>query len=60
MALERYNNKLAKIERSEGGINTDEEFELRQEYVKGLRNLLTLYLPEMLKDEEFFNNVFYK
>ncbi len=60
MGLEKYNSKLAKIERSEGGINTDEEFELRQEYVKGLRNLLTLYLPEMLKEEEFFNKAFYK
>lgn len=60
VAMERYNNKLAKIERSEGGINTDEEFALRQEYVTGLRDLLTKYLPEMLKEEQFFNDVFYK
>lgn len=60
MAMQRYNTKLSKLLRSEGGINTDEEFALRQEYVEGLMNLLTLYLPEMLKDEDFFYNVFYK
>ncbi len=58
--LERYNTKFAKIVRSEGGINTDEKFELHQEYVKNLMNVLTYYLPEMLKDEAFFSEVFYK
>ena len=59
IALERYNKKLSEIVRSEGGINTDEEFQKRQEYVEGLMNVLTMYLPEMLKEEEFFNEVFY-
>ena len=59
-AMERYNTKLSRIIRSEGGINSDEKFELRQEYVNGLMKLLTMYLPEMLKEEPFFYNVFYK
>jgi len=59
-ALERYNSRLAKIVRSEGGINTDEKFELKQEYTVNLMKLLTMYLPEMLKEEQFFNEVFYK
>lgn len=59
-AMERYNTKLSKIVRSKGGINSDEKFVLRQEYVKGLMRLLTMYLPEMLKEEQFFYDVFYK
>ena len=40
--MERYNTKLSKIIRSEGGINSDEKFELRQDYVNGLMRLLTI------------------
>ena len=58
-AMERYNVKFSKLIRSEGGINTNEKFELRQEYVSDLMKLLTMYLPEMLKEEQFFYNVFY-
>ncbi len=57
--LERYNSKFTKIVRSEGGINTDEKFELHQEYVQNLMDVLTYYLPEMLKEENFFSEVFY-
>ena len=59
-AMERYNVKLSRIVRSDGGINSDEKFELRQKYVTGLMKLLTSYLPEMLKEESFFYNAFYK
>lgn len=59
-ALERYNSRLAKIVRSEGGINTDEKFQKKQEYTEGLMDLLTMYIPEMLKAEKFFYDVFYK
>lgn len=59
-ALERYNSRLAKIIRSQGGINTNEKFEEKQEYTKDLMKLLTMYLPEMLKEEPFFNEVFYR
>jgi len=58
--LERYNSRLAKIVRSEGGINTDEKFQQKQEYTGNLMKLLTMYLPEMLKEEQFFYDVFYK
>ena len=59
IAMERYNTKFSKLVNSDGGINTDEKFELRQEYVNGLMKLLTMYLPEMLKEEQFFYDVFY-
>lgn len=59
-ALERYNSRLAKIVRSEGGINTDEKFEQKQEYTKNLKELLTMYIPEMLKEEAFFSEIFYR
>ena len=58
--LEKYNSRLYKIVNSEGGINTDEEFALKMEYVEGLMKVITYYLPEMLKDEPFFYNAFYK
>lgn len=58
-ALNRLNSKLTKLVRSEGGINTDDKFELRQMYVEDLMKVLTLYIPEMLKDEPFFNKAFY-
>ena len=58
--LERYNSRLAELVRSEGGINTDEKFQQKQEYTKKLMELLTMYLPEMLRDEQFFYDVFYK
>ena len=58
--LEQYNSKFAKIVRSEGGINTDAKFEQHQEYVQNLMDVLTYYLPEMLKEEGFFSRVFYK
>lgn len=59
-AMMRYNTKLALIVRSKGGINSDYKFRLRQTYIEGLMKLLTMYIPEMLKDEQFFSDVFYK
>ena len=59
MALQRYNQKYAQIVQSTGGVNSEEKFSLYKEYTKGLSKLLTYYLPEMLKDEPFFNSVFY-
>lgn len=59
-ALERYNKRLAKIVRPVGGINTDEKFEQKQEYTKRIKELLTWYIPEMLKEEAFFSEVFYR
>lgn len=36
------------------------KIEAKQEYTQNVMNLLTMYIPEMLKSEEFFANVFYK
>lgn len=58
-SLEKYNSRFYKLINSEGGINTEEEFAQKHEYVDGLTKLLTYYLPEMLKDEPFFYQAFY-
>ena len=57
--LHRINNSLDKLVNSEGGSNSDEKFESLQNLTNELKNILSLYLPEMLKDEVFFNEVFY-
>ena len=59
-SLEKYNSKFSKIIRSTGGINSDEKFELHKEYSEKLMKQMTRYIPEMLKEEEFFYNAFYK
>ena len=58
--LEKYNSRLAKIVSSDGEVDTDEKFALKKELTEDLMDLLTMYIPEMLKDEPFFNDVFYK
>lgn len=57
--LQSINNNLDKLVNSDGGINSDEKFAQRQEIVKKIIDILSLYLPEMLKKEAFFNEVFY-
>ena len=59
-ALGIYNSRLAELVQSEGGINTDEKFQQKQKYVKTLvEDVLPNYLPEMLKNEQFFYKTFY-
>lgn len=57
--LRSINSKLDKLVNSVGGINTDEKFAERQVLVGDVIEILSLYLPEMLKKEPFFNEVFY-
>lgn len=57
--LRSINSELDKLVNSIGGINTDEEFAERQVLVADVIEILSLYLPEMLKKEPFFNDVFY-
>lgn len=57
--LQNINNDLDKLVNSVGGINTDEKFVQKQELVKKLIDILSLYLPELLKKEPFFNEIFY-
>lgn len=58
--LQRIDSRFSKIVNSEGGINSDEKFALYQQYVDDTLDILTYYLPEMLKEETFFYVVFYK
>lgn len=57
--LRSINNKLDKLVNSTGGVNSDEKFAEHQELVGDLVEILSLYLPEMLKNEPFFTEVFY-
>lgn len=58
--LRHINSKLSKLVNSQGGINSDEKFQQHKELVQDLIEILSLYVPEMLKEENFFNDVFYK
>lgn len=57
--LRSINSKLDTLVNSTGGIDSDEKFAERQELVEKIINVLSLYIPEMLKKEPFFNEVFY-
>lgn len=57
--LSSMNSKFDKLVNSEGGINSDEKFEQYQQLVNEFKDVLTLYVPEMLKKEPFFAKVFY-
>lgn len=57
--LQKIDSRFGKVVNSVGGVNSDEKFILYQEYVDDTLKILTLYLPEMLKDEAFFHEVFY-
>jgi len=58
--LQQIDSKLDKLINSEGGINTEEKFQEHQALVDDLIEILSLYVPEMLKKEAFFNKVFYQ
>lgn len=51
--------KAGRIYRSTGGVNTDEEFQEYRQYAVDLMELLQNHMPQLLKNEEFFKNVFY-
>lgn len=57
--LRSINSKLDKLVNSVGGINNDEKFAEHQVLVGKVIEILSLYLPKMLKKEPFFNEVFY-
>ena len=57
--LRSINSKLDKLVNSVGGINNDDKFAERQVLVGKVIEILSLYLPEMLKKEPFFQAVFY-
>ena len=58
--LEKYNVEFSKLVRSTGGIDTTEKYTEYKDLVQKTINILTMYLPEMLKELDFFYDVFYK
>lgn len=58
--LQSLNSNFDKLVNSVGGINSDEKFAQHQELLDKLIKILTYYVPEMLKNERFFNDVFYR
>ena len=57
--LDDIGKKAGRIYRSTGGVNTDEEFQEYRQYAVDLMELLQNHMPQLLKNEEFFKNVFY-
>ena len=57
--LDDIGKKAGRIFRSTGGVNTDEEFQEYRQYALDLMELLQNHMPQLLKNEEFFKNVFY-
>ncbi len=57
--LEDIEKKAAKIQKSVGGVNTKEEFLEYQQYTDATLELMSEYIPILLKNEEFFANKFY-
>ena len=58
--LQSINSELSKVVTSDGDVNTEEEFAQYQALTDDVIEILSLYLPEMLKDEPFFYEVFYQ
>lgn len=57
--LDDIGDKAGRLVRSTGGVNTDEEFQEYHQYALDLMELLQDHMPRLLKNEEFFRNVFY-
>lgn len=57
--LNDIEKKASKLVQSVGGVNTDEEFEEYHQYAADMLELLKENVPTLLKNEEFFNKVFY-
>ena len=60
--LELYNSKISELmkEYEKDGKMSDENFKLYQKYAEDINEVLRDNLPEMLKNEDFFSEVFYK
>ena len=59
-AIDEINSKASAIQHSEGGINTEEEFNIYHQCALDLMDVLIERVPKLLKNEEFFAKVFYK
>ena len=58
--LQNLQYKSEKLVRSDGGINNDQKFEEYHECAVKLLDVLKTYIPDLLKNEEFFYSKFYK
>ena len=57
--LEKIEKKASKIQKSVGGVNTDEEFKEYHGYAIDVLETLKQYIPDLLYEEDFFRSVFY-
>lgn len=60
--LHQYHEKVSKLLKDDKGADRTPEgddFELYKKYATKTRELLADYLPEMLKGEQWFSDVFY-
>lgn len=57
--IEKIEKKAKPIQQSNGRVNTDEEFAEYHKYAEDLLDLLKKHMPVLLKNEDFFKNVFY-
>lgn len=59
--LEKCNSKISKlVNKTPSGISSYDEFKEYQKYAEEIKEVLECNLPEMLKEEDFFKEVFYK
>ena len=59
--LEILDSEIKELLKSQpSGLMSSETFAKYQEYAEDMREVLTCNLPEMLKDEDFFSEVFYR
>ena len=57
--IEAYNDKISALYRKNHNTISEEDFDEYKKYTEGIMEVLHCNLPEMLKDEDFFKEVFY-
>ena len=57
--LLKLDGNLKKIVQSEGGINTVVKYRKYVKYARDLMNILEKNIPNLLREEEFFAQVYY-
>ncbi len=57
--LHRIHTKASKLAADTGGINTEEKFQQYKQYCVETIDVLSRYIPKLLKQEKFFADVFY-
>lgn len=58
--LNQLNTRISALVNKTGGIRSDEDFAEYHECAEELMNILKLHIPYLLRNEPFFNKVFYK